>query len=359
MSISRKIVIIGSSRFPIAEPFAGGLEAHVWQLARSLSQRGHDVTLFAAPGSDPRVARRELGVRKVRLSESGRRDIARTPEISLDEHHAYLSVMLELADPETTRFDIVHNHSLHYLPVAMARSLPMPMLTTLHTPPIAWLESAVQSDPAQDSNLVAVSEFTAAQWRNDETAVGVVPNGVDLDLWPPGPGGDGLIWFGRLVPEKGPHLAIAAARRAGMGIRLAGPIGDQAYFEEFIRPALGGHVVYLGHLDHTALALEVGRAAATLVTPMWEEPFGLVVAESLACGTPVAALRRGGIPEVLDHSCGRLAAPDDVADLARLIAEVVELSRADCRRRAESHCSIERMTDRYEALYSDLIGAHG
>jgi glycosyltransferase involved in cell wall biosynthesis len=223
MSVSRKIVIIGSSRFPIAEPFAGGLEAHVWQLARSLSQRGHDVTLFAAPGSDPRVARRELGVRRVRLSEPGRRDIARTPEISLDEHHAYLSVMLELADPETTRFDIVHNHSLHYLPVAMARSLPMPMLTTLHTPPIAWLESAVQSDPVQDSSLVAVSEFTAAQWRNDETAVGVVPNGVDLDLWLAGPGGDGLIWFGRVdARSRGVALSWVGVPPASPGLDPAG-----------------------------------------------------------------------------------------------------------------------------------------
>ncbi|MCW2528515.1 MAG: glycosyl transferase family 1 [Pseudonocardiales bacterium] len=359
MSISRKIVIIGSSRFPIAEPFAGGLEAHVWQLARSLSERGHDVTLFAAPGSDPLVARRELDVRNVQLTAAGRHDMVRAPGISIEEHHAYLSVMLELADPKVESFDLVHNHSLHYLPVAMARTLPMPMLTTLHTPPTAWLESAVQFDPAQDLNLVAVSEFTAAQWRSSETSVGVVPNGVDLDLWPVGPGGDSLIWSGRLVPEKGPHLAIAAARRVGMSIRVAGPIGDRAYFDEFIRPTLDSQVSYLGHLDHAALAVEVGRSAATLVTPMWEEPFGLVVAESLACGTPVAAFRRGGIPEVLDDSCGRLAEPDDVAHLAELIVEAVGLSRADCRRRAESHCSIERMADRYEALYSDLIGANG
>ena len=117
------------------------------------------------------------------------------------------------------------------------------------------------------------------------------------------------MWTGRLVPEKAPHLAIQAAAAAGMGIDLAGPLSDLAYYRDVVRPLLGGHARYLGHLAHADLAEVVSHAAAAVVTPVWDEPYGLVVAEALACGTPVVAFARGGIPEVLDDDrCGALVA---------------------------------------------------
>ena len=352
-----KIVIIGSSRYPIAQPFAGGLEAHICQLTRTLSSRGHDITLFAAPGSDPSVARRSLTTRTIELSEASRRDVSNAPDIRLDEHHAYLSLMLELGDRSADQFDLVHNHSLHYLPVALARLVAAPMVTTLHTPPVPFLESALRVEGAPRCTLAAVSQYTASQWSHVEPTITVVPNGVDLTRWLVGPGGDDWIWFGRLVAEKGPHLAVAAARAAGRRLRLAGPIVDRPYFEEFVAPHLDDDISYLGHLDHTRLAAEVGRSAAALVTPMWDEPYGLVVAEALACGTPVAAFARGGIPEILDDDCGRLAPGGDVAALAEAAEQASGLSRAACRRRAETFCSVDAMADRYEALYAGMIAA--
>ena len=232
------VAIIGSARHAIREPFAGGLEAHTWALARALRQRGHDVTVFAGPGCDPSLDVQEIPVRWPRISEAARADVSMTADAWLEEHHAYLTLMLDLS--RSRQFDVVHNNCLHHLPIAMAPAVSTPMVTTLHTPPTPWLESAIQAGPCPVT-FVAVSEHTARAWRPGADAE-VIRNGVDLDLWQPGPGGGSAIWFGRLVPEKGADLAIRAARTAGLDLDLVGPVADRDYFEDHIRPHLGPHV---------------------------------------------------------------------------------------------------------------------
>ena len=180
----------------------------------------------------------------------GRHDVGAPPYVEVAEHHAYLSLMLQLGGHEGTDFDVLHNNSLHYLPVAMARSLPMPVLTTLHTPPLWWLESAVQMDGGS-SSFAAVSRHTAASWA-PITESTVVLNGVDVDQWPAGPGGPIAVWSGRIVEEKAPHHAILAARRAGTPIVLAGPILDLDYFREHVEPLLGPGATYAGHLPQAS-----------------------------------------------------------------------------------------------------------
>jgi glycosyltransferase involved in cell wall biosynthesis len=346
-----RIAIIASARFAIREPFAGGLEAHTWTLARALRQRGHEVTVFAGPGSDPVLGVREIPARWPRISQAARADVSMTADAWLEEHHAYLTLMLHLS--RTRQFDVVHNNSLHHLPIAMAAAVATPMVTTLHTPPTPWLESAIQAGPCPVT-FVAVSEHTARAWRHNASAM-VIRNGIDLDVWPPGPGGGPAIWFGRLVPEKGADLAIRAARAAGLELDLVGPVADRAYFDQHIRPQLGPGIRYLGHLDHTALAARVGAATVTLVTPRWDEPYGLVVAESLACGTPVAGFARGGVAEIVAPDCGVLVGADDVPSLAAAAVRAGALSRGRARARAVSSCSLDRMIDAYEVLYARLM----
>jgi glycosyltransferase involved in cell wall biosynthesis len=350
-----RIALIASNRHPIRQPFAGGLEAHVWHLANALGKDGHHVTLYAAPGSDTDLPASFLDVSTFGVSDHARSDVSMPATAFLHDHHAYLSLMLELAGPSAASFDVVHNHSLHYLPIAMAPALRTPLLCTLHTPPTPWLESAMAVPGGCPGTFVAVSRHTAAAWEHATPGpVTVVPNGVDLTAWPAGPGGPDLIWFGRLVPEKGPDVAIEAARRAGYRLRIAGPISDREYFATRIEPLLGPDVTYLGHVSQSALAEAVGCSAAALVTPQWDEPYGLVVAESLACGTPVVAFARGGIPEVLDRHSGCLVAPDDINALAAAVPRAVVLSRADARARAVNHCSERTMVDAYVALYRQL-----
>ncbi len=350
------VVLIAAARFPLAEPFAGGLESLTWHLCRGLRVRGVAVTVFAGPGSDPALDARELTTRPLVLSSAARQDVSMAPEAWLAEHHAYLQLMLELQQRDDV--DVIHNNSLHHLPVAMAGAALAPMVTTLHTPPTPWLEPAVSIADDPRSRYVAVSDHTRRAWSHVVDA-DVVLNGVDVERWWEGRGGDALAWVGRLVPEKAPHLAIDIARAAGRRVRLAGPIGDSEYVDAMVRPRLGPDAEYLGHLDTTGLRALVGSSAATLVTPVWDEPYGLVAAESLACGTPVVAFARGGLPEVLTTDVGRVVAPDDVAAAAEAVDEAVRLSRAACRAHAVRACSIDRMVDEYLRVYGSMRTLRG
>lgn len=352
-SESLRICLVANSRFPISEPFTGGLESMTWHLARELIRRGHDVAVFAAPGSDPALGVVELQVDAL-PDHAGRHDVGAPPYVEVAEHHAYLALMLELSGPAGERFDVLHNNSLHYLPVAMSGSVPMPVLTTLHTPPLWWLESAVRLDRGA-SSFAAVSRFTAASWAPITDSI-CVPNGIDVDRWPEGPGGGSAVWSGRIVAEKAPHDAVLAARRAGIPIVLAGPVLDVDYFRAHVEPLLGSDAAYVGHLPQTELAALVGSSCVAVVTPAWDEPYGLVAAEALACGTPVAAYARGGLPEVLTQETGRLAPPGDVELLASAIGESALLDRGRCREHAVADLSLTRMVDRYEQLYAQLAG---
>jgi glycosyltransferase involved in cell wall biosynthesis len=346
-----RIAIIAHLKHAIREPFAGGLETHTHTLAAGLRDRGHQVTLFASAHSDP-----ALGIEAIcdetSLLETG---VAEANDVAFfREHHAYLRLMNELRYRD---FDVIHNNSLHYLPVSMADAIDTPMLTTLHTPPFCWLESGVRLCRPDTMRFVAVSSATARLWSHVAKIADVIPNGIDLVHFPyqatPHPDRY-LVWYGRIVPEKGLHAAIDAARLAGLPLRIAGPISDADYYAREIAPRLGADAVHVGHLDHSALARLVGGAIAALCTPCWEEPYGLVVAEALACGTPVAAYARGGIPEILSDSCGVLAQPDDVAALAHAAIQAIALPRAAARRRAEQICDADRMVDAYAALYRTM-----
>ena len=354
MTESLRIALLGSSRFPICQPFAGGLEAHVWHLARALTARGHRVSLFGADGSSIDSPHDVIDVHTFTLSPDARTEHM-GPAWVVHEHHAYLSVMLELAGRLRNSFDVIHNHSLHYLPIAMSSTVPTPMITTLHTPPLAWLESAAAVPLNPDTRYAAVSRYTGRQWAPVAGGIPVVPNGIALDRWPVGAGGDYAVWTGRLVPEKGVDAAIDAAVRAGYPLRIAGPACDDDYFRTVVEPRLGPDVVYEGHLMQKELADLVGGAAVAVVTPQWDEPYGLVVAEALACGTPVAAFGRGGIPEIVDHTCGVLVPADDVVGLAEAMRTAATLSRRDARARAERVCSDTTMVDSYLALYRDML----
>lgn len=346
------VVIIAAANHPLCEPFAGGLESLTWHLVRGLRERGVDVTLFSGPGSDPVLDAREILVEPLELSAAARRDVSMPPERWLREHHAYLQAMLELRDRSDV--DLIHNNSLHYLPIALAATLAAPMVTSLHTPPTPWLEPAIRLMDQRRARFVAVSRHTADAWAH-VTSAEVVLNGVDVNRWRPGPGGSDLVWFGRLVPEKAPHEALRIARHADRGIRLAGPVGDRDYFDGAVRPLLGPHAEYLGHLQTSDLATLVGQSAATLVTPVWDEPYGLVAAESLACGTPVLGYDRGGLREFVPPHCGVLVPGGDVAGAAHRVEKATSLDRTACRRQAEQHCSVDRMIDAYLAVYAQVL----
>lgn len=205
--------------------------------------------------------------------------------------------------------------------------------------------------------VVAISA-AQAQRRPDINWIATVHNSVDVASFPLGAGdGEYVLFLGRFNPDKGAHVAIDAARAAGRHILLAGKLNEPAerdYFEREIRPRLGRDAQYVGEAD-ASTKRELYAGAEALVFPVyWEEPFGLVMIEAMACGTPVVALRRGSVPEVVQH--GRtgfvLDHPDQLPSAIRVASE---LDRKDCRSHVEKNFDAPVMVSGYEAVYRTLV----
>ncbi|MEV7608467.1 glycosyltransferase [Microbacterium sp. NPDC089320] len=344
-----RVLIVAPERHPLRQPHAGGLEAVVWNRVRWLRSRGHHVELCAAEGSDFLDDDTELHLpspRWLRARDASDTDFPEGHRRRMTD--AFARVRDRLDDAET-RVDVVDNHSLHGDPILWSRDVGVPVVTTLHTPPLADMVIASNAlDGSSPHRFLAVSQYTARAWSTEGVEAFVFTNGVDTAQWRLGAGGADWVWFGRIVPEKAPHLAIDAARRAGARLKLAGRVGDAAYFEREVRPRLGRGIDYVGALRQPELAGLVGASSVALVTPVWSEPFGLVMAEALMTGTPVAAFDSGGTSEVLAGIPGTAVVPAaDTESLAHAATGLVEqsrsgLSRQDVRDAAAARHSLEQ-----------------
>lgn len=359
----RTIAVIAPLRHPIREPHAGGLEAMVWDRVRMLRAHGHRVLLCAVEGSQfQEHSPAEFRLPAVFWPDERDATDSTFPPGHLERAIPALESALDYIRRHADLFDLVDNHSLHPQPLTWADRLGVPVVTTLHTPPLPHLTAAARS-AVHHGRLLAVSAFTAAEWREHGVEARVLLNAVDADRWRLGPGGNDLVWFGRIVPEKGVHLAVRAAQLTGRALRLAGRIGDVPYFHEHIRPFLGHGVEYLGPLGQPALADLVGGSACALVTPLWQEPFGLVIAEALATGTPVAAFDIGGVGEVAGTaSAVRLVPMGDAGALAEAAEQLASAQgrephhRLRTRGAALSRFSLDHRAADLEAVF-DLAGA--
>ncbi len=319
-------------------------------LTEGLIAHGHEVTLFGPAGSETEA------------------DLVATVPYPLDEwpehepspdhrimEEIHVATMAEHV--AKGRFDLVQSH-LHVHALGYARLLPVPLVTTLHG--AAW-NKAIHPALARYKDLPFVSiSHSEREFFPKIHYAATVYNGIDCNRFSLGDGAGGFLLFaGRLAPEKAPHMAIDVALKAGLPLKLAGMVEDQHrdYFDTQVRPRLNNATVeYLGPIDRFYLG-SLYRGAAALVMPVcWDEPFGLVVAEALASGTPVIAWRRGALPELIrDGVTGALV--DDVDGAVDAASRIVAFDRGECRRDAVARFSIEAMARGYLEVYRQVLAA--
>jgi len=337
---------------PVPPAKYGGTERVVSLLTEELVRRGHSVTLFASGDSSTSA---EL--------------VPTVPRALWDQDMSNPAAALALAVGacygRAREFDVIHSH-LDFAAFPAARLSPIPTLHTLHgrldLAPLSALYTAYS-----DLALVSISQSQRRPQPNASWLT-TVYNGIDVDeLRYSARGGRYLVFLARISPEKGLARAIRIARRAGAELMIAArePLShdsdplvraDWEYYEHEVKPLLrepGIH--YVGELDGPAKAKLLGGGLALLNPIDWEEPFGLNMAESLACGTPVLATRRGSVPEIVEQGVTGWIGDDEV-ELAAAVERVDQLDRARCRQAAEERFSTAKMADGYLAAYARLVG---
>ena len=317
----------------------GGTERIVSYLTEELVRQGHDVTLFASGDSRTRARLIPMRARASRLDASCR-----------DPLSAHL-VMLERVFARQQAFDLIHYH-VDYLHFALSRRGTTPHVTTLHgrldLPDLQAVYDEFPEMPVVSISRAQQAPLPQANW------LGVVHHGLPRDLHAFSPRGRGYFAFlGRVSPEKRLDRAIEIATRIGKPLKVAAKVDphDREYFEEQIKWRLASPLVeFMGEIDDRAKSRLLGGADALLFPIDWPEPFGLVIIEAMACGTPVIAFRRGSVPEIVENGVTGFVV-DDVEDAVDAAALVGAIDRRQCREVFEQRFSAERMATDYLELY--------
>jgi glycosyltransferase involved in cell wall biosynthesis len=320
----------------------GGTERVVSWLTEELVRQGHDVTLFAS--GDSRTAARLEPIVPRALRLQGIHDCIPSNTLMLDRVIA-----------RQHEFDVLHFHTdfFHY---PLFRSVSHRTVTTLHgRQDLPSLPDLYRAFP--DMPLVSISNHQRrpvpdVNWR------GTVYHGMPRDLFRLGPGDGGYLAFlGRICADKGILPAIEIARQAGMPLRVAAKVdpADQEYFDQQVKPVLevSPHVTFIGEINDARKQQFLGEAKALLFPIAWPEPFGLVMIESMACGTPVIAFNSGSVPEILEDGVTGFVV-DTVEQAAAQVGKLDGLSRSRVRTRFEERFSVEAMARAYVKIYEDL-----
>ncbi|HYW53618.1 MAG TPA: glycosyltransferase family 4 protein [Candidatus Elarobacter sp.] len=334
-----KVAILGAISWRTPPPGYGPWEQVAYNIARGLVARGLDVTLFAT--ADSTSPGKLAAVVPVGLND----DPALNADVMGELHVA--SCFARAGD-----FDLIHN-SFDWKPLLYALATPSPpVLTTVHGFSSPQILAAYYAG-ARRSFYCSISD---ADRDPGLSYLATTYNGIDPAEWTfRAAAGDYLLFFARFHPEKGAHLAIEVAKRAGVRIKLAGIPHDERYFRELIEPHIDGDAVaFLGHVQGKARDELVGNALALVHMTTRPERFGLTLIEAMACGTPVLGARMGSVPEiVLDGVTGFLC--DGVDDAVAKVPQLASLSRAACREHVERTFSLERLVDRYLGAYADAL----
>ena len=329
----------------------GGTERVVYSLTEALVELGHDVTLFASGDSQTSAKLDAPWPRALRLD----------PDIR--DWVATYAILIEHVAQRAHEFDVLHFH-IDYWPNSVFTRLDVPFVTTLHgrldLPEFAAVYRSFPHVP-----LVSISNSQRKPLPELGWAATVLHGMPQHLLNPPAQGGQGdekgayFAFLGRISPEKGIERAIRIAGACGIRLKVAAKVdkADADYFKESVEPLLAdAHVEFIGEINDAQKPEFLGRAHATLFAIDWPEPFGLVMIESMACGTPVIAMRRGSVPEVMDHGLTGFIV-DSVDEAIAACGRLGELDRTKIRARFDERFTSRRMAQDYVDVYQKLIDA--
>jgi glycosyltransferase involved in cell wall biosynthesis len=338
-----KIAILAPPWITVPPPGYGGIEQVVELLSLELVRRGHEVTIYAAPGS------RSPADVKSPLEESHPDKIQQA--IYEADH---VASAFDSIDEAEQPFDVVHDHC-GFSALAFANRLETPLVHTLHGPFTAETFPFYERH-AHKAPVIALSRYQASQAPGNLEVAAVIGNPMVVDNFPfRADKEDFLLWIGRLNDDKGPQRAIAAARAAGRELLLAGPIqpGEGEFFAREVEPHLDRDGVrYIGEVGEEKLDL-YARAAAFLMPIRWAEPFGLVMTEAMACGTPVIAFPEGAASElVIDGETGFLV--NDEREMADAVGRLDEIDPAHCGEETARRFDVAAVTEAHERVYARL-----
>ena len=344
-----RIAMLAPPWIPVPPPAYGGIEEVVRLLCRGMTDAGHRVTLFAPPGS-------ESCAEVVEVLETPQPDDIQKAQFEADHVARALAVIDEAAESGDP-FDVIHDHVGHVM-LAMADRSSTPVVHTLHGP---FTPEACRFYAAHGSKacIVAISQAQLDDAPPEMGGGRVVHNPIDTSEWPFSDRKDDfLLWMARMSPDKGPQRAIAAARAAGVRLVLAGPVqpGQEQFFAEDVEPHLGRDgIEYVGEADAELKRDLYTRARAFLMPIRWPEPFGLVMVEAMACGTPVIAFPEGSAPEVVrDGETGFLVEDED--GMAAAVSRLDEIDPHACRASCEERFGVPAVVARYEEVYRAAAG---
>jgi glycosyltransferase involved in cell wall biosynthesis len=339
-----RIAVLAPPWIAVPPPGYGGIEGVVDLLCDALVARGHDVTLFAAPGS-------RSAARVHPLLDAAHPDTIGS-SLHESDHVACAWSQIELAARQGQAFDLLHDHS-GFTALAMADRIDVPVVHTIHGP-FDRDTSPFYAHHGHKATLVAISCSQAASAPAGVRISAVVPNPIAVDRWPlVAAKQDYLLWIGRMNPVKGAHRAIKAARLARRTLVLAGPVqtGQERYFAEQVSPHIDGRRVrYVGEVAGTAKQRLYANAAALLMPVRWREPFGMVMVEALACGTPVIAFPEGAAAEVVIDGVNGLLVADE-AEMAQAIDRLGSIDPVRCRASVAERYDIAVAATGYERVY--------
>jgi glycosyltransferase involved in cell wall biosynthesis len=346
-----RVAMLAPPWIPVPPPGYGGIEEVVALLCDALVRRGHDVELFCAPGSRSQAKVHPLLPRP--HQESIERSLIEA------DHVARAFAAFDAANATGSPFDVVHDHC-GFTPLAMADRLALPLVHTVHGP-FDDDTSVYYSYNGRKGAVVCISQSQASMAPADLPVAGVVHNPIDVDAWPVGHHKqDYLLWLGRFVAEKGPQRAIRVAQMARRPLVLAGTVQPrhERFFATEIEPHIDGdRVRYVGEVGGARKQQLFAEAFAFLMPIRWPEPFGMVMVESLAAGTPVLAFDQGAAPEIVENGRNGFLVRDE-EQMAAVVDDAGRLDAMECRRSAERF-SPDRVAARYEQVYDAAIAADG